>query len=467
MIKKNHSKTPKYPPVLIVDDDDYILDSFSAFLRQGNWNVSCAKSADEALQKIKKEHVELVITDISMPAMDGLSLLKRIKEINPEIEVILMTGYSNEESAIQALKAGAFDYFRKPIKGNEVIASLSRTKHVLELKFQNKRLKALLSHLAEKDNKHPFVGDSEAAIFIIRQLKKIAVLSNATVLISGETGVGKEVAARMLHQLSKPKDSPYVAANCGGISESLLMRELFGHERGAFTGAENRSPGFFEMSLGGTLLLDEISELSLSAQSSLLRVMDERSFRRVGGSYEISLGNTGITLCTNKDLKKMVMENNFREDLFFRLNVLHITIPPLRERKEDILSLANYFLQSLGLSSSLSLSPKAEKSLEDYDYPGNIRELKNIIQYAAIFRSGNVIFPSDLSFAEFSPKQNLEVPSQSSINSSAANLNLKKNEIALIYRALTASSYNYSLAARTLGITAQALHRRLEKYNIT
>lgn len=463
---KGKQTTSYYPTILIVDDDDVIIDSLSSFLSQEKWDVVCAASGDEALKKIKKGNIEIVITDINMRGMDGLSLLKKIKEINPDIEVIIMTAYSTEDSAIKSLKAGAFDYFRKPIQGNDVIASLLRTQRVMQLKSQNIRLKALLSRMSGRDKKHPFIGNSKPVLAVVQQLKKISAIPDTTVLLSGESGVGKEIAARTLHHLSKSADTPFVAINCGGISESLLQRELFGHEKGAFTGAEKRSPGIFEMALGGTVLLDEISELNLSGQSSLLRVLDERSFRRVGGSSEISLEKTRIIASTNKNLEQMVVEKKFREDLFFRLNVIHITIPPLRERKKDILPLANYYLQLFDSRSKLSLSPQAEKALEAYDYPGNIRELKNIIQHVITFREGDIIYPSDISFTKFTVPTELEEPEKEEVKDSSTDFNLEKVEINMIQAALKATSYNYSAAARTLGISNQALYRKMEKYNI-
>ena len=463
---KEKQTTQTYPPILIVDDDDVILDSLSFFLSQEKWDVVCVASGDEALQKIKEGNIEIVITDINMRGMDGLSLLKKIKEINPDIEVIIMTAYSTEDSAIKSLKAGAFDYFRKPIQGNDVKASLLRTHRVMQLKSQNVRLKALISRISGKDQKHPFIGNSKAALASVQQLKKISKIPDTTVLLSGESGVGKEIAAWMLHHLSKSAEAPFVAINCGGISESLLQRELFGHEKGAFTGAEKRSPGIFEMALGGTVLLDEISELSMSGQSTLLRVLDERLFRRVGGSSEVSLGKTRIIACTNKNLTQMVAEKKFRNDLFFRLNVLHIPIPPLRDRKEDILPLANYYLQSLGGDSNLSFSPQVEKALEEYDYPGNIRELKNIIQHATIFRKADVIYPSDISFTKFTVPTELEEPEKEEVKGSSTDFNLEKIEIKMIQDALKATSYNYSAAARTLCISNQALYRKMEKHNI-
>lgn len=467
MDSKRDKSTSPYPTLLIVDDDEVILDSLSSFLRQENWDVICASTGDEALQKIRKKNIELVISDISMSGMDGVTLLKKIKEINPEIEVIIMTAFSSEDSAVRALKAGAFDYFRKPFHANGVKASLLRTNRVIQLKSQNTRLKALVSRLSEKSPKYPFIGNSKTTLSLLEKLKKIASTPDATVLISGESGVGKEVAARTIHQLSKHAEGPFVAINCGGISEGLLQRELFGHEKGAFTGADKRSPGVFEMALGGTILLDEISELSSSGQSTLLRTLDERCFRRVGGSSEVFLKDTRIIACTNKSLEMMVAEKKFRSDLYFRLHVVHIAIPSLLERKEDILFLANYYLQQFGTNPSFTFSTKAEKALQAYEYPGNIRELKNIIQHAIVFKSGNVIQPSDFSFKNFSHAGLTDSSSLEASDSISHSLSLRECEIELITKVLKTSSFNYSSAARTLGISPQALHRKLKKYNIT
>lgn len=451
--------------VLIVDDDPVILDGLSGYLSLENWRVICVQSANEALAKLREGEIGFVITDISMQGMSGIDLLQRVRVQHPEIEVIIMTGIGNEEFAIQALRAGAVDYFHKPIRGPEVSASLMRSLRVMELKSRNSQLNALVSRYAHDQSAPDSLGQSTAAKKMQEQLRKVADISHTTLLLTGESGSGKEVAARMVHQASRPRDAPFVAINCGGISENLLERELFGHEKGAFTGADKRSPGVFEMAIGGTVMLDEISEMSLNGQASLLRVLEERKFRRVGGVSEVDLRKTRVIAATNKDLESLVQEKLFREDLYFRLNVVPVNIPPLRERREDILALADQFLQTTANGTSVSFAAETRRLLENYDYPGNIRELKNIVEHAAIFCDEGIIQPADLSFSKLGRQITSADGSQPS-GGSIEELNLAESEIRLIRKALDQAS-NHSAAARALGITPQALYRRLEKFALS
>lgn len=451
--------------VLIVDDDPVILDGLSGYLSLEDWRVECAQSANEALAKIREQDFGFVITDISMQGMSGIDLLQRIRAKRPDIEVIIMTGISTEDFAIQALRAGAVDYFHKPIRGPEVSASLMRSLRVIELKSRNSQLNALVSRYSHDQSAPQSLGASAAAQALQEQLLKVAAIKDATILLTGESGSGKEVAARMVHQASRPEGAPFVAINCGGISESLLERELFGHEKGAFTGADKRSPGVFEMAIGGTVMLDEISEMSMGGQSSLLRVLEERSFRRVGGVAEVRLGDTRVIAATNRDLEQLVRDKQFREDLFFRLNVIPVGIPSLRERQQDILPLAGQFLRSTSNGSEIIFDAKTKRMLELYDYPGNIRELKNIVEHAAIFCRDNVIRPSDLSFSKLGNQGDLGIDDADSGSAGNQGLSLAESEKRLIRKALDYSS-NHSAAARALGITPQALYRRLEKFDL-
>ena len=450
------------PVVLVVDDDKSVLDSLSGFLIQEKWNPICVDTAHEAIKKISSGGVSLVISDINMPDMDGLALLDKIRKTDQDVEVIIMTGYSSEETAIEALRLGAFDYFKKPISGNEIINSLKRARKMLELKSKNALLSNLVSRLSFPE-KESFIGESNASKKILSQLEKIAKYPDATVLLTGESGVGKEIVARTLHNMSKDKGKPFVAFNCGGVSESLLERELFGHEKGAFTGAEKRSPGLFEMAIDGTVLLDEISEMSMTAQTRFLRVMEERCFKRVGGTSEINLGNTRIIGTTNRNLEEYVEKGNFRQDLFYRLNVLHIEIPPLRERRDDILLLVRYILKNSFKDIDYSFTLAAEKALLSYDFPGNIRELKNMILNAVVLTTGKIIDYNDLRFMKY-PKSD---GGNSDHMNSSGSLNLDENEKSLIKKAIENSGKNISAASRALGITSQSLYRRMEKYGIT
>jgi two-component system response regulator AtoC len=457
MAQKDHLD---YPPVLLVDDDEINLKSLSLYLKSHKWEVLCASSGKEALERLKDSSIKIVITDIKMPDIDGLTLLRKIKELQKDVEVIMMTGHSTEDIAISALKAGAFDYFHKPVDPKTVIVSLLKTKYILELVQKNKRLESLVG-LLSAGKKEILMGKSSKPM--MEMLGKIAKTTDASVLITGESGSGKEVVARLLHQMSKPEKAPFVAINCGGISETLLERELFGNERGAYTGAEKQMPGIFELAIGGTVLLDEITEMNLAAQSRFLRVIEERSFRRLGGSSEISLVDTRIIGATNKDLERLVHEGKFREDLFFRLDVLSVSVPPLRERKEEILPLAKFFLQFYDPGKSFSFSSEAEQVLFQYNYPGNIRELKNIVQNAAVLTTGDLITPCDLRLHKtFQKPENSEAKTLPESNT----CNLIENEIELIRRVLIRFNNNQSSAAKALGITPQALNRRVKRYNL-
>ena len=453
--------------VLIVDDDPVILDGLSGYLRLEDWRVECAGSGEEALSKLKSADIGFVITDINMQGMTGIDLLQRIRGQHPEVEVIVMTGQSSEDFAVQALKAGAVDYFHKPIRGPEVSASLMRSLRVMDLKSKNSQLNALVSRYSHGESNHRFIGTTPAAKALREQLEKVAQIPDTTVLLTGESGVGKEVAARMIHWGSRPPDAPFVAINCGGISESLLERELFGHEKGAFTGADKRAPGVFEMALGGTVVLDEISEMSHSGQARLLRVLEEKTFRRVGGASEVNLSSTRIIAATNKRLEEEVRENRFREDLYFRLNVVPVHVPSLKERREDILPLASHFLSNTAREEAFSFSPEAERMLENYDYPGNIRELKNLVEHAAIFCKDRIVRPADLAFSNLGRLNGQ--PEEDGANGPGAppGLNLEESEKRLIQRAIQESGGNHSAAARALGVTPQSLYRRLAKFRIS
>ena len=442
--------------ILVVDDDEAIRDSLSGYLEAEGWRVRTSQCAAEALDEVRNGDIDAVISDICMPGMDGLTLLRHLHETEPQLEVLISTGFSTEESAIEALKAGAFDYFCKPLNGADISASLRRTRRLCELKRENQRLSALVERMSSEARKHCFVGNSPPARLLLGQLEKVAAARHATLLISGETGVGKEVVARWVHQLSSPK-GPFVALNCGGVAESLIESELFGHERGAFTGADKQRPGVFEMAQGGTVFLDEIGEMGLAAQSRLLRVLEERVLRRVGGSREVSVANTRVIAATNRDLAACVKDGTFREDLYYRIMVAHIEVPPLRDRRQDIPPLAEHFLEQVRARGGrdFTLSDAALAALSAADFPGNVRDLRNVIERATIFASGDTLHPAD-----FGLTGGVKLPTRET------GLNLAANERQLIEDAIMANPGNHSAAARALGITPQALYRKIEKHEI-
>jgi DNA-binding NtrC family response regulator len=454
--------------VLIVDDDEAVRDSLSEYLMDKGWTVETAESADEALELVADGVGDIVVTDIRMPGMNGLTLLRTLREADPDIEVLITTGFSNESVVIEALKSGASDYFRKPLNGADVAKSLTRTRRMQSLKRENRRLKALLSHVATVSDRYRFVGTSDASRQLITRLERLAASPDTTVLLTGESGVGKEVAARMIHHLSRSADAPFVAVNCGGIAETLLESQLFGHERGAFTGADKRTPGIFEAAAGGTVLLDEISEMSMAAQSRFLRVLEDRRFTRVGGTREIKLGDTRIIAATNRDLKAMVDAGDFREDLYYRVMVAPIAILPLRERRDDILPLAYAFLEQFNkkMNRTLTLSPQAERALYEYDCPGNARDVRNLIERACIFTDSDVVQPVDLGLTESGDSTEIPLTPAAPTPDAGGTLSLRENEVALIRAAVERHPKNHSAAARKLGITPQALYRKIEKYGL-
>ena len=452
----------KYVDILLVDDDEAVRDSLGEYLESMGWNVKTADCAEKGLEIVEGGYGDIVLSDVRMPGMDGIDFLRNLKELNPDLEVLIITGHSNEALAIEALKAGAFDYFRKPINPREVISSLEKTSAFQLLKKENRNLEALLERFNHIDGRHNFLGDSPVSRHLLNRLERVAKVAEATVLLSGESGTGKEVAARLIHRLSRNPEAPFIAINCGAVAENILESELFGHEKGAFTGADKMKPGIFEMAQGGTVLLDEISEMSMHAQSRFLRVLEERRYRRVGGIKEVDIKGVRIIAATNKDLDKQVEEEKFRHDLLFRINVARIDIPTLAERKDDIADLAEYFLEEQRKiqDRDFELTDAALKSLKEYDFPGNIRELKNLIEKATIFAATGTLSPSDLGLGLAKGEES------GAAALSAETLNLAENECSLLQEALRRSPGNHSAAARELGITPQSLYRKIEKYKL-
>ncbi len=451
----------KYVDILLVDDDEAVRDSLSEYLESMGWNVKTADCAEKGLKIVEEGYGDIVLSDVRMPGMDGIEFLRNLKQLNPDLEVLIITGHSNEALAIEALKAGAFDYFRKPINPREVISSLEKTSAFQLLKKENRNLKALLERFNHIDDRHNFLGDGPVSRHLLNRLERVAKVPEATVLLSGESGTGKEVAARLIHRLSRNPGAPFIAINCGAVAENILESELFGHEKGAFTGADKMKPGIFEMAQGGTVLLDEISEMSMHAQSRFLRVLEERRYRRVGGVKEIDIKGIRIIAATNKNLDKLVEEEKFRHDLLFRVNVARIDIPTLKERKDDIADLAEYFLEEQRKiqDRNFQLTDAAFNSLKEYEFPGNIRELRNLIEKAAIFAATDTISPSDLGLG-------LANGEESVATLCAETLNLAENECSLLQEALRRNPGNHSAAARELGITPQSLYRKIDKYKI-
>ncbi len=370
--------------LLIVDDQEMMRDSLAATLAREGHEVVAAGDGTLALQRLTAARFDLLISDLKMPKMTGIELLAEAKKVRPEMPVVLMTAFATVQTAVEAMKLGAYDYIQKPFDGDEIKLLIDRTLEHSRLVRENQALR----HMVEANGPRPLVGSGP----VMQEIKKkvdLVAKSSATVLINGESGTGKELVARAIHYASDRKERPMLAVNCAALSENLLESELFGHERGAFTGADKLRRGRFELADGGTILLDEISEIAPALQAKLLRVLQESSFERVGSSVTQQV-DVRVVATTNRDLGKEVREGRFRQDLFYRLNVIPIELPPLRQRAEDVPELCRHFLHGIAKRESSTfrhIEPEAIRLLQKYAWPGNVRELQNIIERATILES--------------------------------------------------------------------------------
>ncbi|HEX3356132.1 MAG TPA: sigma-54 dependent transcriptional regulator [Tepidisphaeraceae bacterium] len=370
--------------ILVVDDQDMIRDSLAAILTREGHEVIAANEAQAALARLASAKIDLVITDLKMPKMTGIELLAEVKKIKPDVPVVLMTAFASVQTAVEAMKLGAYDYIQKPFDGDEIKLLVDRTLEHNRLIREN----AAFRSMAEINTAKPLVGNSEVMGDIRKQIELVAK-STATVLIRGESGTGKEVVARAIHDASARADRPMLAVNCAALSENLLESELFGHEKGSFTGADRMRRGRFELADGGTLLLDEISEIAPGLQAKLLRVLQENQFERVGSSLTQQV-DVRVIATTNRDLESAVTEGKFRRDLFYRLNVVPVELPPLRQRLDDIPELCRHFLHSIARRENKAfrhIESEALRILQRYNWPGNIRELQNIIERAGVLET--------------------------------------------------------------------------------
>lgn len=385
--------------ILVVDDKETLRDSVGFTLQRAGFNVIVATGGEEAIEIIARKRPDGVITDLKMPGMTGLELIERVKQLDEDMPIILMTAYATIETAVQAIKLGAFDYHTKPFEGDEIVISVKRSLENARLRRENAVLRAQAEStspgaMAQQGltGLDRIIGRSSAIREIKDKLRAIAA-SQGTVLIAGESGTGKEVVARAIHEMSPRSSEPFLAMNCAAMSESLLESELFGHEKGAFTGADRLRKGRFELAHRGTLLLDEVSEVRPQIQAKLLRVLQERAFERVGSSTTISV-DVRVIATTNRDLSLEVKGGGFRSDLYFRLNVLPLHLPPLRERREDISMLVEHFVAAVCAREGrepLSVSAGAMDALTNYDWPGNVRELQNLCERAVVLTPGEEI----------------------------------------------------------------------------
>jgi two-component system NtrC family response regulator len=456
--------------ILIVDDEKNMCRSLEILLTgENNYKVSTIDNAQNALKFIEKNDVDLIITDLTMPGMSGMELLRAVKDNNPAIQVIMMTAFSTVQSAIEALKMGAYDYLMKPFSDDDILRSVKKALEVSELKDENLYLKEMLSN--NEQQKNTFVANSPA-MKNIKFLMERAAGTPSNILITGESGTGKEVLARLIHQLSAGAKNRFFAINCASIPESLLESELFGHEKGAFTGAVKTKKGKFESAPDGVIFLDEIAEMPASLQAKLLRVLEEKKFERLGGLEQISFSSR-IVAATNKDLPALIKEGKFRDDLYYRLNVVHIELPPLKERKEDLPVLVNLFIntkcQEFGMKIK-QLNSDAIDKLLNYDYPGNIRELSNIIERALIISKGNTIRANEIHL----PKHEIsssEIGSGAKIGIENGLSHIegitRKLEEDIIREAIKVhSSLSNTELASLLGTTRRVLEARMKVYGI-
>jgi DNA-binding NtrC family response regulator len=454
--------------ILIAEDNDLNRENLTELLSEKGYEVKAVSDGKEAMDVFPYDKYDLVITDLKMPHVDGLHLLKFIKEIHPENVVIMITGYATVDSAINAMKMGAFDYITKPLKKDIVELALERALAHAKLKEENI---ALRGHLKQKYDFGKLTAYSDSMKIVVEKIKKVAA-SDSTVAIYGESGTGKELVARALHFNSDRRDYPLVTVNCGAIPKELLESELFGHEKGAFTGAIRNRTGRFELAQGGTIFLDEIGDMSPSLQVKVLRIIQERQFERIGGMKTIDVDIRIIT-ATNQDLEKAVAEKRFREDLFYRINVIPIHLPPLRERKADMPVLITHFLKKFNKSKKKNiegLTPEVMNCLTKYHWPGNVRELQNLIEMLVVIKEYGKIELKDLpdkitlnSGKTEKVISSIEIPD----DGLALNEIIGQFEKDLLHKALLKSRGVKNRAAKLLNLNRTTLVEKLKRYNIS
>ncbi len=455
--------------ILIVDDEEIVIQSCLRILGAGDYELDAVRDGWEALSKIEESHYDLVILDIMMPKIDGMEVLQRVKEAHPDIDVIMVTGHSQIETAVRSMKLGAFDYLPKPFDPDELEMVVERALERRQLLAENLNLKTEVSSKYRFEN---IVGSSPQMQNVFRLIAKCAP-TNSTVLLQGESGTGKELIARAIHYNSLRKDKPFVPVDCNSLSESLLESEMFGHVKGAFTGAVAHKKGLFEVADNGTLFLDEIGNISLSIQAKFLRVIQEREFKPVGGT-RTQAANFRLITATNKDLKAMVADANFREDLFYRINIFPIQVPPLRERKEDIPAIAFHFLNvfAADLDKKMTdISAEAMNLLVNYDWPGNVRELENTMQRAVILATESTIRQAHLvSIIDMLPRLDVEVPRTGEelkrVKKVAREKSVENIEKLFVIEALKRNAWNVTKSAEETGMQRANFQALMKKYNI-
>ena len=446
--------------ILIVDDEKSICQSLGSILTDEGYEVLTAASGEEALKIIKEELPSLVILDIWLPGIDGIETLKMIKSQYSQIRVIMISGHGTIETAVQSTKLGAFDFFEKPLSMEKVILIVNHVFELINLEEENKLLKQKISQDYE------LTGNS-APILELKEMISIVAPTNAWILIMGENGTGKELVARSIHKLSKRAYKPFVEVNCAAIPEDLIESELFGHEKGSFTGATEKKRGKFDLAHEGTIFLDEVADMSLKAQAKILRILQEKKFERVGGNTFIPT-DVRVLAATNKDLELEMEAGRFRQDLYYRLNVIPLRVPPLRERKEDIPVLTNWFLREFSLKEceeGKTIADDALTKLIEHDWPGNVRELKNFIERLVIMVPQDVITANDIPLLT---EENHEIPEAAlplfaSDSFRTAKIDFEKE---YIIKKLKEFDGNISKTAEAIGLERSNLHRKIKRYGL-
>ncbi len=447
--------------ILVVDDEKGQRDILDTILQKAGYRIVALPGAREALERLEADEFDLILTDLKMQGMSGMELLEQVITANPQQCVIMMTAHGTVDSAVEAMKKGAFDYLEKPLERDDLLMTLKRAFEHLALLRENK---VLQKKLEETMTIPSIIGEHPKIKEVFRIVTKIAP-TGSTVLIYGESGTGKELVARAVHDNSPRKGKPFFAINCAAIPDSLMESELFGHEKGAFTGASSREIGIFEAAEGGTVFLDEIGEMNVAMQAKLLRAIQEKEIRRVGGKVNIPI-DVRIISATNKDLEAEIKKGNFREDLFYRLNVIRITLPPLRERGNDIATRANFFVKKYTAASGMlvkGISKPALKLIMNYSWPGNVRQLESIIERGVLMAEGELIQPEDFPAelhqeATLAAKLPFEFPPEG--------LSIEGLERDLIVKAMERADWVISKAAPLLGMSYKTLQYRLEKFGI-
>ena len=445
--------------ILVVDDEPAEREGLARLIGQWGYDVETASSGEEALHFVETQHPAVVLTDLVLPEMDGVTLLQKLKETGRPPTVLLITGHGTVESAVEAMRHGASDYLTKPVDPQRLQVLLERS---IEEESRARELNLLRHQLRQKGSFGQMVGQSKTMQEVYRWIE-LAATSTAPVLVYGESGTGKELVARTIHELSNRRTRPFVAINCAAIPETLIESELFGHERGAFTGATERRLGCFELTDGGTLFLDEIAEMDSNTQAKLLRVLQEGSFRRVGGGKNEIQVDVRVVAATNRVPTEAIASGKLREDLFYRLNVFSIHLPPLRERREDVTILAKTFVEEFNRQDNRQvrgITAEAEKELERYHWPGNVRELRNVIQRAVVLSGSGLIEVDHL------PDTVLRAAAPAAAPSATTVTPIREMERDMILRALEETGQDKRRAAQLLGISLKTLYNKLAKYGI-